>query len=79
MCIAVNTLDTNAAYHLSGIRLFGCKDTAEKAVPSVFWKTLVYFVSALLVMEDDIMEDDIQTCLVWIRENGVAAWVHRHM
>lgn len=38
MCIAINTLHTSAAYHLSEIRLSGCKDTAEKTVPSVFLK-----------------------------------------
>lgn len=54
MCVAINTLNTSAAYHFSGIGLFGCKDTVEKTVPSVFWKILVYFVSAWLVMEDDI-------------------------
>lgn len=88
MCIAVNTLDTNAAYHLSEIRLFGCKDTAEKTVPSVFIKKPGLFCQCTVgrgwwylswSLSAHRSKFRVMACLVWIRGNGVTARVHRHM
>lgn len=38
MWIGISTLGTSDAYHIRGIRWFGCKGTEEKTAPSVFEK-----------------------------------------
>lgn len=85
MWIGTSTLGTSDAYHIRGIRLFGCKGTEGKTAPlcvseQVYVATSRWEGKVMFVLEPYRSQElsRVVTRLLWICENGVTAGVHRH-